>query len=62
MVRLGINFLICLYISELSEEGPDIIRGVLASSINIESTSSITAKSREHCTLCSLDRAILSLK
>jgi len=37
-----------LYISELSEEGPEIIKGVLASSIKIESTSSTIAKSKEH--------------
>ena len=35
-------------ISELSEEGPEIINGVLASSIKIESTSSMIAKSNEH--------------
>ena len=43
MTNAGINSFIFKYNSDLSSTVPEIINGVLASSINIESTSSTIA-------------------
>ena len=51
-----------LYRSEWSSAGPEIMRGVLASSISIESTSSTIAKDNSRCTRASGEKAMLSRK
>ena len=57
---LGTRPFIFWYISLLSATAPEMISGVLASSIRIESTSSITAKFRARCTFSSVENAMLS--
>ena len=51
----GIILFTFLYIALLLSPVPDITKGVLASSIKIESTSSTIAKSKEHWTFCSTE-------
>ena len=49
-VSCGTSLLMRRYSSVLSSAGPEMMSGVRASSIRIESTSSTTAKASERCT------------
>jgi hypothetical protein len=56
----GTSTLMCLYRRELSSAAPEMISGVRASSIRIESTSSTIAKFSSRCILSSRLNTMLS--
>ncbi|MCY1448237.1 hypothetical protein D9M71_648930 [compost metagenome] len=58
--RRGISLLILMYSSELSSAWPEMISGVRASSMRMESTSSTTAKFSSRWNFSSRLKAMLS--